>query len=530
MSRAYFLALRTRQRNKKKRGCMARLRKYTIGLHIQAYSYSTAARARWRVPKVAMEEMGIVRAESLFSFGEICEGQKDLKERFVGGKAIKFRKRGAWGIRSRDEKQRLERNQWVHLEIQIPNYRVLVQARPCINHFAFPLASPRSFVSIVLSRPSLHPRPPSRCLPHHGRCSRPQLVLTCNRHIDSDENAPYCSRECLSLDKPSTSLLTSTLMPPPVELARVRTTRSSTLKTSRMSALGFMRGRGKFLQAHPSKLATTPAPPCVTKAAPPPPRMPPSLFMTKTDPAPPQPSRPIFTPQKSVPTLLSSATASATSLTTGSSSLSIITPPSVSEVDASHAVPSSLHSANLIGAITARFRTWTTSAVQKDSRREATVTRRPTWGTESLESDSDYAVVDVPQKPHSRTHPCLYADIRLPKSRLALEEKGVQLPPAALREKMDDSPLPSVTSSRRELLARRPSCLSRPGARCLVLFRDLPSPYRRLLSSCMYSVSAAPPALFRDVEDWPILVPGDRRFSLKRWLLPGYPLCTRTCT
>ncbi|CAL1714878.1 unnamed protein product [Somion occarium] len=104
--------------------------------------------------------------------------------------------------------------------------------------------------------------------------------------------------------------------------------------------------------------------------------LPPTLCTTKTEPAPPQPSRPIFTPQQSLPSASSrSATnASLTSLTTGIST-SIATPASEDPEDPPSA---ETHRPNFIGTLTAHLRPWATSTSKdpKSTIRSKTVTRR----------------------------------------------------------------------------------------------------------------------------------------------------------
>ncbi|THH32395.1 hypothetical protein EUX98_g1814 [Antrodiella citrinella] len=115
--------------------------------------------------------------------------------------------------------------------------------------------------------------------------------------------------------------------------------------------------------------------------------VPPTLCMSKTHPAPPEPSRPILTPQQSLPSMSSRqhsiTEASLTSLTTAVSSLSPATPASPAS-DALHDTdPPSAETQKpltLMGNLTAHLRSWAVSSYHSGSRvqvRSPTVTRRP---------------------------------------------------------------------------------------------------------------------------------------------------------
>ena len=108
--------------------------------------------------------------------------------------------------------------------------------------------------------------------------------------------------------------------------------------------------------------------------------------MSRAQPAPAEPSRPILTPQQSLPSLSRDSTsipsASMVSLTTGSSSYSVVTPATTSEIGSLRdaAVPrSSLQQQNFLGGLKAQLRAWATSSTpQKEAPRSRTLTRNPT--------------------------------------------------------------------------------------------------------------------------------------------------------
>lgn len=110
----------------------------------------------------------------------------------------------------------------------------------------------------------------------------------------------------------------------------------------------------------------------------------PSLCMSRAQPAPPEPSRPIRTPQQSLPSLArdfaSVPSASMVSLTTGSSSYSVVTPATGSEVGSIRDV--ALHAAadaqsNFFGGFRAQLRALVAPpSPQKETRRSTTLTSR----------------------------------------------------------------------------------------------------------------------------------------------------------
>ncbi|KAH8093738.1 hypothetical protein BXZ70DRAFT_378081 [Cristinia sonorae] len=111
----------------------------------------------------------------------------------------------------------------------------------------------------------------------------------------------------------------------------------------------------------------------------------PTLCMSKTIPAPPEPSRPILTPQQSLPSISSHSVteASLTSLTTALSSLSPATPASPASRAIDDTDPPSAETQKpltLMGNLTAHLRSWAASSHHSSSGkvkvRSPTVTRR----------------------------------------------------------------------------------------------------------------------------------------------------------
>ncbi|GBE86396.1 hypothetical protein SCP_0902750 [Sparassis crispa] len=226
--------------------------------------------------------------------------------------------------------------------------------------------------------------------------------LTCNRHIDAEGAAPYCSRECLSSDKPSTSAL---VRPSPFfDPRRVAddlsdlsdeldynypepSTHSYSQCEQELAPVG---GRGAWIGKgaagiHAWARGVKPGPPsdCASvssTASLRPPKLllthcrpvAPTLCMSKTVLAPVEPSRPVLNPRQSLPSLLAHSTTdtSADSCITPSSSVSLATPVSGSEDGAPR------RQKTLIGALRAQFRAWAAStAAQNECQRSATLTR-----------------------------------------------------------------------------------------------------------------------------------------------------------
>ncbi|KAI0629206.1 hypothetical protein C8Q77DRAFT_312704 [Trametes polyzona] len=112
----------------------------------------------------------------------------------------------------------------------------------------------------------------------------------------------------------------------------------------------------------------------------------PSLYMSRAQPAPPEPSRPILTPQQSLPSLSRDSTsmhsASVLSLTTGSSSYSLATP-ATGSVAGSVAVYDCTRPAGgkhgLLSGLKAQLRVLSsTTSLKEKQHRSATVTRPDT--------------------------------------------------------------------------------------------------------------------------------------------------------
>lgn len=103
----------------------------------------------------------------------------------------------------------------------------------------------------------------------------------------------------------------------------------------------------------------------------------PTLYTSKTVPAPPKASRPILTPQHSIPSLAapSATDASLTSITTALSSVSIATPTSEALDDPPSA---ETQKQGLLAGIAAHLRSWAASSSPKQPIRSTTITRERT--------------------------------------------------------------------------------------------------------------------------------------------------------
>ncbi|KAH9946518.1 hypothetical protein B0H21DRAFT_822706 [Amylocystis lapponica] len=215
--------------------------------------------------------------------------------------------------------------------------------------------------------------------------------LTCNRHIDTEGTAPYCSRECFSYDKPSTSMLFIPTTPLDLHSLPESTSEADECDDCLQSAYDNVTGPGAWIgkgdagicawaqdippgpPSEPDHSTSTPSfrPPKLLLAHRRP--IPPSLCMSKTIPAPPEPSRPILTPQQSLPSLMSQSTSDTlASYATPSSSLSIGTP--ISEADI-HPAPPVPYKSTLMHALAAHFRSWAATPAPAHLPRETTVTR-----------------------------------------------------------------------------------------------------------------------------------------------------------
>ncbi|KAL7280827.1 hypothetical protein ACG7TL_005771 [Trametes sanguinea] len=114
-------------------------------------------------------------------------------------------------------------------------------------------------------------------------------------------------------------------------------------------------------------------------------RVKPSLYMSRAQPAAPEPSRPILTPQQSLPSLSRGSTSikstSLVSLTTGSSSYSLATPATGSVVGSLAAYDNSRqvgHKSGLFGGLKAHLRVLTAGAgapIKEKQQRSSTITR-----------------------------------------------------------------------------------------------------------------------------------------------------------
>ncbi|KAM5532892.1 hypothetical protein V8D89_013444 [Ganoderma adspersum] len=228
--------------------------------------------------------------------------------------------------------------------------------------------------------------------------------LACGCRIEMDGCTPYCSQNCLNADTPSTSAYpVHHILPSVDERDSFHTDAdddsyhdeyfpdpqlSSPVHNSwigqgdagiRAWAQAIPRGAPCESQDSPSR---TLKPKLLLQ-----PRKPvkPSLCMSRAQPAPPEPSRPILTPQQSLPSvsrdLASIPSTSMVSLTTGSSSYSVVTPATTSEVGSFRDAPvprSTAQQHNFLGGLKAQLRAWATSSTpQKEAPRSSTLTRAP---------------------------------------------------------------------------------------------------------------------------------------------------------
>lgn len=225
-----------------------------------------------------------------------------------------------------------------------------------------------------------------------------------------DVCTPYCSQNCLNSDQPSTSALPSyptySSFPHPDSILDEEDSYHYDDAPQDMllasSARNAWIGRGEagiraWAQSIPSGMPydteDTHFGTLKPKLLQSPQRVKPSLCMSRAQPAPPEPSRPILTPQQSLPSLSRDSTSipstSMVSLTTGSSSYSVVTPATGSEVGSlrdSH-VPNS--NTNFLGGLKAQLRAWATSSTpQKDAPRSTTLTRKDTVRIVDHDADS----------------------------------------------------------------------------------------------------------------------------------------------
>ena len=138
----------------------------------------------------------------------------------------------------------------------------------------------------------------------------------------------------------------------------------------------------------------------------------PSLYMSRAQPAPPEPSRPILTPQQSLPSLTRDSSSipstSMVSLTTGASSYSVVTPATRSEIGSLRDAPVPRSTSNnFLGGLKAHLRLWTTSSSsQKEVPRSSTVTRKDTV---RIVEESDVDSMTAPKIRRPASPPAFFA-------------------------------------------------------------------------------------------------------------------------
>ncbi|KAI0763759.1 hypothetical protein BD413DRAFT_483567 [Trametes elegans] len=175
----------------------------------------------------------------------------------------------------------------------------------------------------------------------------------------------------------------------------------------------------------------------------------PSLCMSRAQPAPPEPSRPILTPQQSLPSLTRASTsinsASVVSLTTGSSSYSLATPATGSVVGSLAAIDcrQTNGKSGLFGGLKAQLRVLTSTTSLKEKHRSSTITRR--------DSDSDAASINRAQKTRRAGSPVAFYHMpeeygsgrRKEATRSAMQEKAHPPPPVNKRATATAEPHPA---------------------------------------------------------------------------------------
>ncbi|KAI0716014.1 hypothetical protein C8T65DRAFT_738261 [Cerioporus squamosus] len=231
--------------------------------------------------------------------------------------------------------------------------------------------------------------------------------LACGCRIELDVCTPYCSQSCLNSDRPSTSAhksytpLSSFVAAEPESVfddddedsfldqcpqdAHLAHPASPSRNTwiGRGDA-GIRAWASSIPRGASPELEETPSGTLKPKLLLQPPDVKPSLYMSRAQPAPPEPSRPILTPQQSLPSLSRDSSSipstSMVSLTTGASSFSVVTPATRSEVGSLREAPvPRTTNNNFLGGLKAHLRLWTaSSSSQKEVPRSSTVTRKDT--------------------------------------------------------------------------------------------------------------------------------------------------------
>ncbi|KAH9935873.1 uncharacterized protein BXZ73DRAFT_45275 [Epithele typhae] len=225
--------------------------------------------------------------------------------------------------------------------------------------------------------------------------------LSCGCRIDVEGPSPYCSQTCMNSDVPSAAvwpsqltlsslerdsilddddddILQDVLPPPPTPSSPPRNSWVGRGEAGiRQWASSIPRGAPND---HDDVPTATLRPKLLLQSSSP---VKPSLAMSRAQPAPAEPSRPILTPQQSLPSLsrdsTSALSASVLSLATGSSSSSVVTPATGSEVGSLYD-SSRLRSFAGPGSFLGGFRAQLKALVappspKKDAQRPTTLTR-----------------------------------------------------------------------------------------------------------------------------------------------------------
>ncbi|RPD64326.1 hypothetical protein L227DRAFT_325189 [Lentinus tigrinus ALCF2SS1-6] len=246
--------------------------------------------------------------------------------------------------------------------------------------------------------------------------------LACGRRIELDVCTPYCSQGCLNSDKPSTSahksytpLSSFVAAEPESVFDDDDDDEDSCLDQCPLDAHPASPSRNTWIGRGDAGIRETPSGTLKPKLLLQPRDVKPSLYMSRAQPAPPEPSRPILTPQQSLPSLSRDSSSipstSMVSLTTGASSFSVVTPATRSEVGSLRDAPaprsSNNNNNNFLGGLKAHLRLWTTSAYpQKEVPRSSTVTRKDTV---RIVEDSDVESMAAPRTRRPVSPPAFFA-------------------------------------------------------------------------------------------------------------------------
>lgn len=167
----------------------------------------------------------------------------------------------------------------------------------------------------------------------------------------------------------------------------------------------------------------------------------PSLYMSRAQPAPPEPSRPILTPQQSLPSLSRDSTSlqstSVVSLTTDSS-YSLATPATGSVVGSLAAFDTvrPMGGKGLFSGLKAQLRVLSSTSSLKEKQRSSTITRR--------DADTNSAAV---RSQKTRRAPSPVSFYHMPEEYLPVKRKEVGVKAAATKENAHPAPVSKYATS-----------------------------------------------------------------------------------